>query len=125
MPSPRAFLEGFQIHKNANVAGITIEKVTIKHIVVEQYKRYEFPLTVRVKTTLSKSDVLKNWESYIKGTKIINSKYGNPYSCDIRGCEIQLEVSGIAKNGEKKGNNIYLIKCTGYGDRMYKSKPKK
>lgn len=72
MPNPMAFLAGFNLHKNMKIDGSTLTKISIKHIVLEQYKKYSFPLTIEILSTEQKSsEVLRQFKEHVKGHKII------------------------------------------------------
>jgi hypothetical protein len=124
MPHPRAFLGAFGLYKGAKISdGIILSKVNIKHVVVEKYRKYTFPLVVELTSLHHSSDyVLEHFKTYIGGNKIVNSQYGNPYDCSIRDFSIKLSGSQtlISEKKDKPAPkvNIYSITCMGYGNRI-------
>ena len=124
MPNPRAFLQAFGLHKNIIIGeGCVLTKVAIKHIAVEQYRRYTFPLTLGITTTLkSASQVLDHVKSYVDGHQVVNSQYGNPYDCYIDDFTIQWEGTRTLLQ-QRQGDPLptvrtYTVTCMGYGNRI-------
>lgn len=124
MPNPRDFLQSFGLHKNTMVGeGCVLSKVSIKHIVVEKYRRYTFPLTLWVTTTLKSAiQVLDYVKAYVDRHKIVNSQYGNPYDCYIGNFSIKLEGTQTLLK-QRQGELLpkirtYNITCMGYGSRI-------
>jgi hypothetical protein len=106
-----------------NVRVYILTKVSIKHVVVEKYRKYTFPLVVKLTSLHHSSDyVLKHFKTYVDGNKIVNSQYGNPYNCFI--CDYSIKLSGsqklisARKDEPMSKANIYSITCMGYGNRI-------
>mgnify|MGYP000718142495 CR=1 FL=1 len=117
MPNPRAFLGGFQIFKNLQLApGCIVTKIKIEHIVVKQYREYTFPLTIEITGDLPSAEILHLFKTHVNGHKVINSQYGNPYDCYISDFEIKLAPQQPLMNSTKRN---YIIKCMGYGKRVF------
>lgn len=119
MPNPRDFLIGFQLFKNTPISPTcTILKVKIKHIEVEQYKKYTFPLTIEVSSKDSEmANILESCTTFLSGHKIINSQYGNPYDCFIQDFSI---APSLTQPLFQKDVKNYVITCMGYGNRISK-----
>jgi len=124
MPNPMAFLAGFHLHKNTKIDGSTLTKISIKHIVLEQYKKYSFPLTIDIISTEQKSsEVLRQFKEHVNGHKIINSQYGNPYDCYIQ--DFSIKTNNQINSTKKIQTKSYTITCMGFSDRIYKKKSEK
>jgi hypothetical protein len=130
MPNPMAFLKGFGLNKGVQVGDAKILKVSIKHIVIEQYKVYEFPMTIEVQvpkllgqtttpfTTLDyNTHISQQFGAFVSKPTIINSQYGNPYLCSIDNIDIQ------PKQAMMDHYMYFTITCLGRGIRQ--PKPKK
>lgn len=115
MPHPIAFLNAFNITKGATLGAQTkILKVSIKHIVVEQYKHYTFPMTIEIQTAkqLNEDDILKQFNCFLldnknKNNRKVNSQYGNPYNCIITDIQIK------KKKAVLDHHQYYTITCLG------------
>lgn len=124
MPNPRAFLQSFKLHKNSIFGeGCVLARIGIKHVVVEEYRRYTFPLTVDVLTTLkSAHEVLEHFRLYVSGHKVVNSQYGNPYDCYIGDFSIKLMGTQTLLKQRREDSSpkvkMYTITCVGYGNRI-------
>ena len=101
-------MKAFGLHKNAVIPECKIHRVQIEHIVLERYKRYEFPIKITVEC--KDEDNLQNVSRYLldQGHKIVNSQYGNPYDCFIAD---QFEIAKIDED-------LFYISCTGFGNRI-------
>jgi hypothetical protein len=119
MPNPRAFLDAFDLRKNAVISDdIKITHVSIKHIAEEKYKYYTFPLVITVESSKSATSVKEAVSHALKSHKIVNSQYGNPYDCYIQ--DFKIESKGIQlRIGEPKPKvKTYKITCMGHGKRV-------
>lgn len=86
MPKPNRFLAGFNVHKNLNIAGYTLTNIEIGHNTISRYHKYEYPMKLYFQSTGNSSSInnlISQFQQYVSGTKIINSEYGNPYSCNF------------------------------------------
>jgi hypothetical protein len=98
VPNVRDFLNGFGIKGTGQkVDGLVIESVRCVHVLKVQYREYEYPLTIRFKSskeiTLSKIDIKKIIEKFNNdlnsGSRVIYSGYGNPYKCNIGKIDVE------------------------------------
>jgi len=128
MPSPRAFLQAFGLHKQAWLGhDCILSRVTAKHVVVEKYRRYTFPLTLDITTSLkSASQVLDQVQAYVDGHRTVLSDYGNPYDCFIGQFAITSQGTQqlLARQREQVAPlprvRLYRVTCLGYGNRIAK-----
>lgn len=108
MPEYQAFLRGFGIKKGIRFDNYILEEIYITHDVIEEYHRYEYHITMKFNGNGDIDELLSNFKNYIKGNRIINSRYGNPYKCNF----------GDPKITASDENNI-IVESIGTAFRVY------
>lgn len=87
MPSLTAFHRGFKIETGMNIQGYALQELSIDHIVISRYHRYEFPIVmvfIPSSSATSSSSLLQALKRLVQGNKrIIYSEYGSPYECSF------------------------------------------
>lgn len=83
MPDPSAFLKGFGIFKDMKIGNYTLSKIEIHHNQIVRYHQYEYPITLTFTGSGSPYTLLSDLSKKVAGDRIINSHYGNPYSCNF------------------------------------------
>ena len=103
MPETRAFLAAFGLGdaRSKGVAPPTTAPyryagvAKVRHIPVERYRRYEFPMTLMwttgtVDAAVTPEDA-QRLEALVREqlaqTRVVESQYGNPYDCRIEGVQ--------------------------------------
>lgn len=85
MPSVEAFNSAFGIGKRRLKAVVSsqIDEVVVGHEVIEQYKTYNFPISITFREHISKEDKVA-LRTHFSVQKTVLSRYGNPYLCSIK-----------------------------------------
>lgn len=81
MPSPRALLNAFNLSSGVIIGNYSIDNIDIQERVVERYKSYEFPITITFTGYGDVNSLAIAFNNYVRGHKVVNSDYGNPYDC--------------------------------------------
>ena len=118
MPSPRKFLEAFDLHKGTVLApGVIVTRVSISHQVLQRYRKYAFPMVITV-SSKNRDDtsqfIADLFHAHVGGHRVVNSDFGNPYDCYIDSC------SRITRQLALDGRTVlFELECTGMGDRVF------
>ncbi len=118
MPAPSAFAKGFKINKGSTIGEWKVEKLTIGHNTLQKWRKYSFPMVIRLKST-GKCTGKKASNELMKSTdqeRIINSAFGNPYLCTIGKWKL-----GDCKQNDD-GETVATLKSTGLAVRTFKEK---
>lgn len=108
MPDYAAFLKGFGIKKGIIVDNYKLNEIHITHNVIQQYRQYEYHITLIFDGQGDDNKLLLNLKNYVKGNRIIYSKYGNPYNCNF----------GILKLHKSNENHV-IIQSIGTAIRVF------
>jgi hypothetical protein len=111
MPGPSLFLRGFNVHKDLTIANYKITNINIGHDTITRYHKYSYPMTITFQSLGNGGDpnaLLRSFQQYVSGDKIIDSEYGNPYSCNF----------GILKISSNNGNTV-VLESLGSSVRVY------
>lgn len=97
MPEAGLFSAGYGFHQGMKLNGYELTDMQIEHHQVKRYREYSYP----TKLTWSIAEPNHNFEALkvsiqqmVQGNKIINSSYGNPYSCSFGNLSFQQDASG-------------------------------
>lgn len=67
-----------------NVNGFILNSINIEHREIIRYREYEYPIRLVFSGNPSeKNKLLGEFSKHVSETRIINSRYGNPYKCDF------------------------------------------
>lgn len=111
MPDLSDFLAGFGLTRGSSVGSLKIDRVFGSHQQIIRYKKYEYPIELTVETNgATTQEIVKAFNSSVPGVKTINSRYGNPYSCEIG------KIS--SSNVKIHSGNIATINFTGHSTRI-------
>jgi hypothetical protein len=83
MPAIQAFKKELKLGKRILSKIIPIDTISIGHVVVEQYRSYEFPIIISLKREIT-GDEKEKLMLHLADEKVVLSQYGNPYRCYIR-----------------------------------------
>lgn len=86
MPDPSAFLAAWGLQKGLRpTSSLTVTNLRIRHIVIERYRTYAFPLVLDVQssTATSASAVMRALRRHVASPHVVRSRYGNPYLCGL------------------------------------------
>ena len=115
MPESADFLKEFGIIKGNEYYNYKLVSIDINHEEIEKYKEYYYKITLIFEFKVDeqrKNDVIqlvKSLKKDLKDSKVINSKYGNPYESKIH--DITFEI--------KQPNHVKL-NANGYAMRIKK-----
>jgi len=93
MPSSSVFATDFtmrqrKLQKISKDLGlqIKIKKVEVSHVLIEEYKIYEFPIIIKVEGPEKDLNIFISHLNKTIGIhkSILYSQYGNPYECSIK-----------------------------------------
>lgn len=111
MPDFRTFVDGFGFVEGNKFDNYRIFSVNGDETTVKRYHQYSYIINIDfVKTSegnLEIEDIIKLYISRI-GKKIIYTKYGNPYQCEVEYVDFK-----------KLKNDHYLVKLIGKSMRVY------
>jgi hypothetical protein len=97
MPAVSAFKKDFQLGKRFLGKFAPVETVEILHVMIEEFRKYEFPIHVVFKRELT-DDEKGRLQIHFSNEKTILSQYGNPYWCSIRDIKIldkEITATGV------------------------------
>jgi len=100
MPLPSRYKKGFEIRVGDDVAGGIVKKSDVKHVVLEEYREYEYPTSVIVDTPrgTTKSSLRRKAKKQLEHKKkVIYTRYGNPYECDFGKVSVSMTEEGDFK----------------------------
>lgn len=86
MPEQELYKKGFNLYQGLILNGYELINIEIGHQQIKRYKKYSYPskLTWRIHdNSYNRNGLITNLNEYLKNTRIINSAYGNPYSCNF------------------------------------------
>ena len=112
MPAVAAFLRGFSLTKKLSLAGYNLTDIQSDHVVVETYRRYQFPLILTFQTTSPNPDIdsfAAALHQLLSQHHTINSQYGNPYGCYF----LSMEYQSVSAD-----HRTVVIKALGEGVRI-------
>lgn len=81
MPDPEAFLRGFGVTEGLQLAGFYLASVSATHITIKRNRQYKYTTTMVFTGQGDPNQLSQALAAYTQGTRIINSRYGNPYQC--------------------------------------------
>jgi hypothetical protein len=87
MPDTKDFLKAFHLSKGSKWGQYKVTKVQAQHQVIEQYKKYAFPIHVewdRQEQKATLDDLNKEMHEQFSKEQCVYSRYGNPYRCQIK-----------------------------------------
>ena len=110
MPTLKDYLQEFGIKNNLIIDGYTLTEINGDHIQIARYRKYEYPLTLTFSPQFENSPeiLISEFSKYTSGTRIIYTRYGNPYKCTFG----NPEISSILPNGD------VTISSTGHAYRI-------
>lgn len=82
MPKGTVFVRAFNL-VSGQLAHGAIKHVSVDHEEVIRFREYSYHITLEVVEVTNPKQLLSEIKSRCRGTKIINSEYGNPYKCWI------------------------------------------
>ena len=88
MPDASTYLKAFGLKEGLVLAGYRLVKLSIQHIEIERYRRYQYPTSMVWESlsdaTSSSLDLLVEelWHM-TKESRTVHSRYGNPYLCSF------------------------------------------
>jgi len=97
MPGQSLYTAGFGLSQGMVLNGYQLVSIEIGHKQIRRYKEYSYPskLVWRPQgSSANKSNLISSLNSTLGGTKIINSEYGNPYSCNFGALSYQDMLDG-------------------------------
>jgi hypothetical protein len=86
MPDLSDFLHGFGLQQGAQLAGYVLTNVQGEHRQIIRYREYEYPIHLVWMPQTNQQNpqgLLFQFNQATAGSKIIYSRYGNPYQCDL------------------------------------------
>jgi hypothetical protein len=86
MPELGLYLSGFGLKQGLVLSDYTLTHISGEHRTIERFTRYDYPLQLTFSPNNSHAQpqaLLNAFKLYTKGTKVLDSRYGNPYKCDI------------------------------------------
>ena len=96
MPEPELYLKGYNLQKGMTLSGYKLIDIDIKHSTVKRYREYNYPIVMRWENIGGNIDTfIHNLDSHVKTDRVINSAYGNPYSCNFGHLQHHYEENGI------------------------------
>lgn len=98
MPELEEYLRGFGLHQGLQLAGYTLSNLHGTHKSIVRYKEYEYDIemTFTPQSSNNSNALLSALKNLTAGSKIINSRYGNPYKCDFGSPHIE----SVESNGD-------------------------
>ena len=131
MPNTQQYLKGFGLHKGNIYENFKLTDIVIGHQVIKRYHEYKYPICLTFHWSGGKEEdftipnqgiVMRFMNHFIKDivheSKIIYSAYGNPYRCIFHNEQLYGPID-IQQYHDKKDGFRIVIKCTGYGTRIY------
>lgn len=94
MPELDLFYKGFGFHEGIQVKGWTCIGLGGTHETKVRYREYSYTLIMEWEGTGNGKELLNEIRKMTSGTRVINSRYGNPYECGFGQPELVNEVSG-------------------------------
>lgn len=113
MPGFAKFLHGFGIRKGLHVGNYVLDSVHGSEETITRYHEYQYHMELLFTPTDELCDpreLVRELTALTKGSRIIKSGYGNPYSCVLH----DVRVSGITE-----GCHI-TISAVGHSERVYR-----
>ena len=95
MPAIQAFKKELRLGKRILSKLVPIDTINIGHVIVEQYRVYEFPIIISLKRIIG--DEREKLMIHLTDEKIVLSQYGNPYKCYIK--EVKFSGKTITATG--------------------------
>lgn len=92
MPGYKDFLAGFGLMKNLQIGNWIVTHILIEHQQIIRYEKYQYPIELTFQPLNQNADLNQLYQdlmNYTKDSRVIYSKYGNPYNCTLTNWQIQ------------------------------------
>jgi len=88
MPDTKDVLAAWNLTKGSQIIGPYTVTVAAKHLVIQRNMEYGFPIKIKFHSIKKVSE--QEWKQFqdemyekLKGQKVVNSRFGNPYLCQL------------------------------------------
>ena len=106
MPDPDLFISSYGFKINNLYKGYILKSINSDHITIKRNKEYDYIFNLTFEATKSAAPPKSFYDSLVFDNKIIDSKYGNPYSCFLNRHSYRIE------------GNLIFLELRGYSYRM-------
>ncbi len=110
MPSATRFRKGFGLPDiGEKISGWVVESSEIEHIPIKRYRKYRYPIHYEFEGS---GDISTLKSLFNQSSRIIYTRYGNPYRCSISLKDIRREDGKV------------VVEAEGYCERIFRNSPR-